>query len=237
MAYGDTEDAPLVPGTVPQPDVQGAAQTGGLADNWRSWMSDPHNRAAMIQFGLALSQPVSAGQNVLGHIGSAAGQAGEASDRITAEQEREKELESKQELRSAQGDLATERGRASGESATLKQQALDQRRSIYELQDQGRIQAAYNAHLRQIAAENKDITAANLIAPKGQQRPLKEPLSPEDFAGRYRGMGVTGNVAPIAADTSPEGLKQQARDAISKGADRNAVIQRLQQRGIDASDL
>lgn len=75
MAYNpafDTEDpsqasAPLVPrpGQTPSPTVDSAAQTGGLADQWRGWMADPHNRAAMIQFGVALSQPIGAGQTRL----------------------------------------------------------------------------------------------------------------------------------------------------------------------------
>src|SRR5215467_10034811 len=110
MADGDN----VTPQTSGAPDVNSYQQTAGLADQWRSWMSDPHNRAAMIQFGVALSQPIAAGQNALGQVGQAFGQAGEAADRVTQEQLKEEEASSKQELRKAQGDLAGAKAETAG---------------------------------------------------------------------------------------------------------------------------
>lgn len=200
MANGDPDTAPLVPGNTPSPDVNQQAQTGGLADQWRSWMADPHNRAAMIQFGVALSQPISAGQNALGQIGSAVGQAGEASDRITAEQQKEEELASKQDLRSAQATAAEEKAKGAGNLAAFQQDRLALQRQGMDLADQKKIADAYNKHLQLIIQENKEISARNFIKKKGEpQEPLKTPLAPEEFASRYRGMGATGNVAPVAA--------------------------------------
>jgi len=152
MANGDPDTAPLVPGNTPSPDVNQQAQTGGLADQWRSWMADPHNRAAMIQFGVALSQPISAGQNALGQIGSAVGQAGEASDRITAEEDKQAEAASKQELRKASAELAGAKAETQGTVASARQASLEAQQQ--RLEQQGRI-AQLNAYVKLQAQYNK----------------------------------------------------------------------------------
>jgi hypothetical protein len=140
--YGDTQDqTPLVPQAQPS-DVPTQQQTVGLADQWRGWIADPHNRAALIQFGLALSQPISAGQNIGGHIGQALGSAGEASDRVTAAQQREEELASKQELRGAQAEAATQRAEAAGARAGAAGERLGfQRERLAAEQEKGVLKA------------------------------------------------------------------------------------------------
>jgi hypothetical protein len=97
----------------------------GLASRWQQWIDNPGNRAALIQTGLALSQPISAGQNVLGHVGQAVGQGGEASDRIRRQGLEEEELASKQDLRSAQSDLAGARAENAGVRAGAQAQRLE----------------------------------------------------------------------------------------------------------------
>jgi hypothetical protein len=187
-----------------------------------------------MQFGVALSQPISAGQNWMGQVGGAFGQAGEASDRITAEEDKQQELESKQELRSSQSQLAGERASHAGDISDYKARELGLKQSAQDLADQSKIAKAYNDHLRQVDAANKAINTQNLIGEKGKEQPLLTPLSPEAFAARYRGMGATGNVAPVAAPTDPVA---QARDAIARGAPRDQVIKRLQDSGIDTTGL
>jgi hypothetical protein len=192
-------DAPLVPGqndntdTSPEPGAM-----AGLADGWRNWMADPHNRAALMQFGVTLSQPISAGQNWMGQVGSAFGSAGEASDRITTEEDKQQELESKQDLRSSQAGLAEERAKHAGDISDSKARELALKQSAQDLTDQSRIQKAYNDHLKQVDAANKNIATQNLFAPKGKERPMLNSLSPEEFAARYRGMGATGNIPPVS---------------------------------------
>lgn len=160
----DQEDTPLLAGQPvtqaappPQPDV------GGLAQRWQSWIDRPQNRAALIQFGVALSQPISAGQNWGGQIGSAIGSAGEASDRVTAQEMKQQELESKQELRSAQADAAAARAGAAGARAGAASQLLDFKQQQLEglnqrarLNAMVRLQMGYSSYLNNVRKENKN---------------------------------------------------------------------------------
>ncbi|HEY0724516.1 MAG TPA: hypothetical protein VGD41_11100, partial [Pyrinomonadaceae bacterium] len=65
---GDGQNPPQ-PAQAPGSDVAG---------QWRNWIGDPSNRAALMQFGISLMQPIAPGQNTLGHVGEALGSAGEA---------------------------------------------------------------------------------------------------------------------------------------------------------------
>lgn len=231
-----TPPAPLVPGQAAAPPVDSAAQTGGLADQWRSWMNDPHNRAAMIQFGVSLSQPIAAGQNALGQIGSAVGQAGEASDRITAEQQKEEELAQKGELRSAQAQLAGSKAETAGTVAAARQQALEFKQQ--QLAMQGNI-----AGLRALTAlqntfqkeHAKWASDKGLGIPTGPEPTWDSVLSKNpDLAAQLK--SVQGGV-PAQGGGGGGDLLSQARDAISRGANRAAVIERLRQQGVDPSGL
>lgn len=61
----------------------------GLFDKWKDWLGAPQNRAALLQTGLSLMQPVQMGQSQFGHIASSIGQglgaAGRAEGRIAKE--------------------------------------------------------------------------------------------------------------------------------------------------------
>lgn len=113
MAY--EEESPFAPGpqgfnVIPNPTPE---QQGDLATRWRGFLADPESRASLMQFGLQLSQPVALGQNTLGHIGQAVGAGGEAATRVRAEDRleaesarKERDTDSRAELRSAQADSA-----------------------------------------------------------------------------------------------------------------------------------
>lgn len=53
-----------------------------LKGKWDSFLSSDENRSALLQFGLALMQPVGVGQTTAGHIGQAIGAGAEASGRV-----------------------------------------------------------------------------------------------------------------------------------------------------------
>ena len=53
-----------------------------LKGQWDQFLSSDQNRSALLQFGLALMQPVSPGQTGAGHIGQAIGAGAEASGRV-----------------------------------------------------------------------------------------------------------------------------------------------------------
>jgi hypothetical protein len=160
-----------------QGDVPTQQQTVGLADQWRGWMADPHNRAALMQFGIALSQPIAAGQNIGGQIGSAFGQAGEASDRVTAEQQKEQELASKQDLRTAQAESAAQRAEAAGarsgaaaDRLTFQRERLsaDQERNV--LRANVSLRGMHDKYLQGIRTQNQKISHNNELM--GTNTPL-----------------------------------------------------------------
>lgn len=212
------EQAPLVPGKVPHPGL-GPPESKGLAEEWRGWIGNPRNQAAMMQFGVALSQPISAGQNRMGHIGQAFGQAGEASDRVLAQQMKEEELASKQDLRTAQADLAGARAGAAetraGAAAQRADWGLERLQLAREVMELRRSQGDANARIRAQEAYRKLQTSANLA---GDPPP---PPFDEWYAS------VTGG-APSAAPTGMSTADQQAREwAIANPRDpRAAAIKR-----------
>jgi hypothetical protein len=108
-----------------QPDVQGA---------WKSWMGDEKNRAALMQFGLALTQPMGWGQNNIGHIGSALGQAGEAAGRQEAAQLKMDSEGSKSTLREAQAGAAESRANVAVERSSLGADKLQLERERLDMQ-------------------------------------------------------------------------------------------------------
>jgi hypothetical protein len=85
---GKDVGTPTPTAVAPQNPTRPSTSIGGA---WSNWISKPENRAAMIQAGAMLLQPISPGQSVGGHIGRAvAGGAGA--------QARNVESRSKQEL-------------------------------------------------------------------------------------------------------------------------------------------
>lgn len=180
----------------PQPDVN------GLAKRWNDWISTPQNRAALIQFGVALSQPIAAGQNWGGQVGAALGSAGEASDRVTAQQMKEQELESKQELRSAQATAAEARAGAAGARAGAAQQGIEMRMMQFQgLQDRARLNAmvrlqmGYSNYINNVRKQNQNRAIIG--------QPLLPELSQQDWVASnpdlVQMMSGSGGVAPAAA--------------------------------------
>lgn len=199
----DTEDpevAPLVPPqNVPHPQAE-PQQTTGLVDTWRQWINDPHNRAAMMQFGAALSQPISAGQNRMGQIGQAFGQAGEASDRVTAMQQREEELASKQDLRSAQAEAGLQRAAAAETRAAAAGQradwGLEKLQLAQQLAELRRTQGDANARIRAKAIYDAAVTNANIYgtAPPGPFEQWYQELTAGTGASAVSGPAATNSV-------------------------------------------
>lgn len=126
-----------------QPENQAPAQSAGsdLAGQWRSWIDAPGNRAALLQFGISLMQPMGYGQNALGHVGQALGSAGEAVQRQRGQQLKEEEAASKMDLRAAQAERAEAGARVAGmgsevaaERARIAQEQLQLRQAIDPVQ-------------------------------------------------------------------------------------------------------
>lgn len=100
MQIDPNTQAPMGGTDASAPDVQ---------SEWQNWLGNDANRAAMMQFGIALTQPMGWGQNTIGHIGSALGSAGEAAGRTQAAQRAQDQSDSKATLREAQAQTAEAR--------------------------------------------------------------------------------------------------------------------------------
>lgn len=106
----------------PSAPAQQAPQASGddLSTQWSNWLDRPGNRSALMQFGIAMLQPIQQGQSFAGHIGEAIGQGGEAEARVAAQGRLQQEAESKEQLRGMQADLA---GARAGSQAALSEAA------------------------------------------------------------------------------------------------------------------
>lgn len=149
----------------PAPDLQ-----TGLMGKWADWMSNDANRAALMQFGLSMMQPVGLGQTPLGHTGQAIGHAGEATSRIRAENMKQQEIDSKEELRSAQAGAAEARAagretsaRYAGDRLALQREGLDLRRSAMKLSTLVRLQKQYQDEML-LAAEKDRVPFQQWVA-------------------------------------------------------------------------
>lgn len=117
---------------IPNPTPE---QQGGLMQQWKQTLADPAARAAIMQFGLQLSQPTALGQNRLGHIGQAVGAGGEAAARVQAneradvEQARKgQETDSRVDSRIAAANVAEARANTASTVAAAQQDRLSAQR-------------------------------------------------------------------------------------------------------------
>lgn len=79
--------APGAPAPAAPPLGQSLLPNLGQPGGWQAWVSQPQNRAALVQAGIALLQPTGVGQSTAGHIGSAIGSGLEARDRVVSGQQ------------------------------------------------------------------------------------------------------------------------------------------------------
>src|SRR3990167_3181226 len=166
-----------------QPAAQNEPQAPDIGEQWKQFLGDPKGRAALMQFGVQLMQPIGIGQSPLGHVGRALGEASEAVSRQQAQDLAEEEQASKTKYRETTGEAATARGEAALTSAAsrkeiagvrlgaqadrlgMQQQALEQRGQLGMLQRQIQAQGAYQRYLKQD-------TDARLLEP-GRPPPLE----------------------------------------------------------------
>lgn len=164
------------PQATPQegPDNTGGTDVGGLADKWRGWVAKPSNRAALMQFGVAMLQPIQQGETGSSRFANALGSGGEASERVTNQAQKEKASEDTSQLRESNANLASERASHVGQTAELRAQnagaVLDLKRQglqmqqdrLQNVQQQGqtlnsiRLSNAYQNYVRDTTKQNSD---------------------------------------------------------------------------------
>lgn len=119
-------------------DPSTAGDQAGLTAEWSRWMSEPSNRAAMLQMGMQLMQPIAVGQSNAGHFAQALGGGGEAAARVQQQQRLDDEIgrkqldtESKAQLRADQAEVGYQRAETlRGREETRLQQVNLQRQQL-----------------------------------------------------------------------------------------------------------
>lgn len=112
----NAEDPPVA-----QDTSSADASKSGVRKAWDAWTSRPENNAALLQFGIAMMQPRSQSQDVVGHFANAIGEGADASTRNVAIQGAEADKEAQRqerlstaEYRKAQGTAALKNADAYG---------------------------------------------------------------------------------------------------------------------------
>lgn len=171
--YGEDSVPNQAPGAPPPAPAQSAGSD--VAGAWRNWLGDPSNRAALMQFGISLMQPMPVGQNAIGHFGTALGSAGEAMDRQRAMALKEREATSKQDLREAQAGNAESRAIAAQQNLELQGQNLDLKRMLGVMERSTKLQDAYqkaklldpNLTLEKFMKENRQMIELSAAMERG----------------------------------------------------------------------
>jgi hypothetical protein len=76
-------------------------EPGKLLDGWNSWVDKPNNRAALMQFGIAMLQPMGMGETGASHFANSVGAAGEAGQRVTGQEQQARKEDTSATLREA----------------------------------------------------------------------------------------------------------------------------------------
>jgi len=130
MADQDDEEGP-VPESQPTQQNQPSRAGGGMMDlagRWNTWMDNPSNRAALMQFGIGMLTPM-AGMSGLWQAGFALGHAGEAAASVQKQEREQQALEQKGELQQAQAERARQQAAHEGEMTQMKAAMLEQRKA------------------------------------------------------------------------------------------------------------
>lgn len=215
----------------PQSPAQGIgntpATTGNIAAQWSDALNDPTVRTSLLQFGLNLMQPPSWGDTAGSQIGRAIGSSGEALTRGREEDRRQQEIDSKTTLREAQAGAAEARAGAAGaragaasERIGLERERLGLTRDRMTLTEQLKRQG-----LMLNARRNYDIYSKNYDSDiLTQNKPPK--MSFDEYIATVPELR-TLNPRGMENDNA---LEQQARQAISRGANPEAVRQRYREK-------
>lgn len=180
---GSELDAGPYPGATPNPSPEQVQQH---TDAWSQFLAQPGNRAAVMQMGLQLMQPISPGQTPLGAAGVAIGAGAEAAQHSDEIAQAEENRQSKLALQSAQAQSLTDRGEAaltrantpkgSGGALTLKDRIRIARNEAKAVDDE------IKANAKQIYKDAND------------------PLNQDPNVAQYKGLNPTQIANKLASD-------------------------------------
>ena len=199
-------------------DELGAAFTGqrvtdpaNASAQWDSWMDRPGNRAALLQMGLQLMQPVAIGQTPMGHIGQAVGAGAEASTRQAAIDQKEALADAKIEqaearTRIAQQNADTSERRAATAATKKTGRKVGGLTDMFMARENRMMNDRFE---RQLDADAKGIEKAIIDAKKDI---LNKGAVPEQYK-QYEGMDRAGiREALRKTRPAPKGYQRPASD-------------------------
>lgn len=213
-----------------------------------NWLQQPENKSALLQFSLAAMQPTG-GNSTLGHLANAVGEGAAARDRNIIGQQKaagediDQEMDMRRlELIEAQTNKANRAASGSGggrKAPTWSQMWAQKARDEKGFQNYVKTIAA--AQVDPASFEDPDILVGQWLSDPAKVASLRAQY------GEYQaalGGQTPDPIAPTPAGPPPAeppaqggGMLEQAKAAIARGAPRDAVIQRLRERGIDPTGL
>lgn len=131
------------PEEVPPQPAQSA--TNDVAGAWRQWLTNPENKASLMQFGISMLQPIGVGQSQAGHFASSVGQAGEAATRLQNQDLARRKAESDISLKEERANLAAERAGMTGQNLQLQYELMEMKRMLGSSQRAAELMKNYEA--------------------------------------------------------------------------------------------
>lgn len=147
------------------PPTEGDDTLQRLQQGWNGISSDPRALGALLSMSGALVQPPQFGQNTLGHLLGGLGAAGDSARTTEGLDLKQKEADSKGELRAAQAgaaearsNSASARNDASATRLQIAQQSEEGKNARNQLGNVIRYQRLYQDYVKQIQKENANST-------------------------------------------------------------------------------
>lgn len=210
------------------------ASAPGVADQWRSFLGSTSGRSALVQAGMAMLQPRGAGQTALGQVASAVGSGGEAAARVDENARVLREDTSKQSLREADAEGKLLRADAATLNAdTRARLGTNGASPTSVLNNSVRTQQNFSKWLTKEDLLGSD-PIVSALGVKSKADIAKDPTlyrrAFELFTKGYGGVEPGSASEPPAPGGPPPGpgaeeplAVKQAREAITRGADKKAV--------------
>lgn len=219
----DPADDPLKPPALgqslqPQDQDQNQPPSGGvpntdLIGGWNNWINKPNNRAALMQFGIAMLQPVGMGETGVSHFANAVGEAGQAHQRVTGEAQQAEKASTEAELRES-------RARAAEVSANAAETRALQSGQLSEARLQNTQLTGLTRALTAQANARAKYDNFQLLNPQGSPGWMSYPdwiKSPEGQSSLLEGGGGTGptGTSPSESVSPTAGRGYSAREILN----------------------
>jgi hypothetical protein len=180
-------------------DTLDTSEYDKIAQQWTSFLDQPGGRAALLQAGLALSQPMAWGQSGFGHLAGAIGSGAEAATRAEALGLKAQEAESRMMLAEARAGAAGAHAGAAETRAQSAREKLESGEKLKNLQARIQVNRMYNQY--RAGEENnyqkalREYETNKLLYPNKPPPERPQIMSEDEFIRSspvLRELGITG---------------------------------------------